>query len=185
MFGVSPPAEGKAPSGGATEENGAGVLSNLPRTRPQRATARRAAARETGGSGSANGTRKKATRASGAPSPAAKRPPKPAKPAAKRAKPARASAKPAVAAAKNGSAGPRASSSRARRSAPKRPAARPPEDVPRQGFETEDERAVGAVPPPGTTDLLSTAVEAIGEIAKAGIAGSERLVRDVFSRLGR
>jgi hypothetical protein len=59
------------------------------------------------------------------------------------------------------------------------------EDVPRQGFESVDDRATGAVPPPGGTELVSTAAEIVGEIAKAGISGGERLLRDVLSRLGR
>jgi hypothetical protein len=179
--GVSGPAEGETPAGGADgrDDGGAGVLSNLPRTRPQRATARRAAAREHGGATSANGARANGSRAAAG---TAGKKNKPAKPASKRTKAA--SAKSAGNAAKAGRASDGAP--RTRRSAPKRQVPRAVrEEVPRQGFETEDERATGAVPPPGTADVLSTAVEALGEIAKAGIAGSERLLRDVFSRLGR
>jgi hypothetical protein len=64
---------------------------------------------------------------------------------------------------------------------------RPPvaEPVPRQGFESEEEHATGAVQPPGGTELVSTAAEILGELTKAGISGSERLLRDVLSRLGR
>ncbi len=174
MFLVSGPAEGNG-----HDEGSGSVLSNLPRTRPQRETARRTAAR---GSESERSSPNGAS-ANGAP-PARK---KAGKPAAKRARSTASGAK----AAKGGGTAPRAATSpkRGRRSAAKKPAGRAPlqavgEEVPRQGFETEDERATGSVPPPGTADVLSTAVEALGEIAKAGIAGGERLLRDAFSRLG-
>lgn len=148
-----PPVEPEKPP------EGAGVLANLPRTRPQRATARRAAARSANaaaeestsanGNGRAPGT---STRKPAAPSAKRTAPAKPSRPKAARAKPAR-----------------------------KRPA----EDVPRQGYESVEERATGPVQPPGGTELVGTAAEIVNEIAKAGISGGERLLRDVLSRLGR
>jgi hypothetical protein len=134
----------------------AGVLANLPRTRPQRATARRTAARTANaaaGQPSANGN-------GSAPRTAAR------KPAAKRTAPA----KPSQAKA------PRAKPARKRQA----------EDaVPRQGYESVEERATGPVQPPGGTELVGTAAEIVSEIAKAGISGGERVLRDVLSRLGR
>jgi hypothetical protein len=95
------------------------VFAQLPRTRPQRSTARRAAAR-------------KATAA-----------------APKR------SVKPVVSA----------------------------EPAPRQGFESDGERTGGSVHPPGGAELVASAVEIVGELAKVGISTGERLLKDVISRL--
>ena len=67
----------------------------------------------------------------------------------------------------------------------KAPRRRAPEAVPRQGYESVEERATGPVQPPGGAEFLGTAAEIVTELAKAGISGSERLVRDVLSRLGR
>jgi hypothetical protein len=55
--------------------------------------------------------------------------------------------------------------------------------VPSQGYEGEDDAATGAVQPPGGAELLISAVEIVGELAKAGASKSERLVKDVLSRL--
>jgi hypothetical protein len=55
--------------------------------------------------------------------------------------------------------------------------------VPRQGFECEGERASGPVHPPGGTELVASAAEIIGELAKAGFSSGERLFKDVLSRL--
>jgi hypothetical protein len=164
---------GGAQSNGRTKspDEAAGVLANLPRTRPQRATARRAAARgkEHPASAADNGSAATATQR------AAKKPKAAGKPA-----------KTAKAGASAGRSQPAARSAapRPRKAATKR--AKPaPEDVPRQGFECEEERATGSVPPPGGTELIGTAAEIVGELAKAGISGGERLLRDVLSRLGR
>jgi len=101
---------------------GQGVLSNLPRTRPQRSSPRRAAARKATAKASAR-------------------------------QPARAKAR------------------------------QTREPVPRQGFECEGERAHAPVQPPGGPELVASAVEIVGELAKAGLSTGERLLRDVFSRL--
>jgi hypothetical protein len=55
--------------------------------------------------------------------------------------------------------------------------------VPRQGFESEADRAQGPVQPPGSAELVSSAVEIVGELAKSGISAGERVLKDVFSRL--
>jgi hypothetical protein len=79
----------------------------------------------------------------------------------------------------------RATASPKRTPAPKRPrgALRAVEAVPRQGFESDGDRASGPVSPPGGIELLASAAEMLGELAKAGVIGGERLLRDVLSRL--
>jgi hypothetical protein len=174
-----------------TPRSEGGVLANLPRTRPQRSSARRAAAR---GASAEPARTRKPTRA------------KPAKPtASKRSAPAGAKSRPKASAtaertveavtqssastsAKAQPATPRPSSAvRAKRArATKR--ATPPrsaplqEPAPRQGFECEGETD-GAVAPPGGAELVSAAAEIVGELAKAGLSTGERLLKDVFSRL--
>jgi hypothetical protein len=105
-----------------------GVLSKLPRTRPQRSSPRRAAARA-------------------------------------------ASASTAAAARRDGARAPRAS------------AAATVEPAPRQGFECEGERAAGTVHPPGGADLIASAAEMLGELAKGGVSKGERLLKDFLSHL--
>jgi hypothetical protein len=194
MSAVSGPTDGNGKQEGA--ENGAGVLANLPRTRPQRASARRTAARRGAGTqqaprpAKAGGTKKTSKKVKAAESNgrAATSPKTAAKPKAKTGTKATATAK------RSASAGTRARRPAAvpPQAAPKktpgpRRTTRPPvaEPVPRQGFESEEERATGAVQPPGGTELVSTAAEILGELTKAGISGGERLLRDVLSRLGR
>jgi hypothetical protein len=174
-----------------TPRSDGGVLANLPRTRPQRSSARRAAAR---GASAKPTEPHKATRA------------KPAKPAASKRTAARTKSQPkpratekrtvdaitessASAAAKASPVTPRPSSAvrakrarAARRTATPRPAAPLQEPAPRQGFECEGE-AEGAVAPPGGAELVSAAAEIVGELAKAGLSTGERLLKDVFSRL--
>ena len=149
---VSGPGEA---NGHGEPPEGAGVLANLPRTRPQRATARRAAARSaqpdagTNGNGRApRGTQRKPAKKPAATAATTK--PKPARPKAARA-----------------------------------PRRRERDEVPRQGYESVEERATGPVQPPGGTEMIGTAAEIVSELAKAGISGGERVVRDLLSRLGR
>jgi hypothetical protein len=173
------------------------VLAKLPRTRPQRSSARRAAARElrarpsskrapsgsdrAGATGesegtdgtragaeskrrSANGNRASAgaKRASGASSGSAQ------KRAQARARSTDAARRP-----------PARSGASATRSRPRTQA------VPRQGFESEGGGLHGSVEPPGGTELLTSAVEIVGELAKSGLSTGERLLRDVLSRFSR
>ena len=153
---VSGPGEGNGR--GEEPREGSSVLSNLPRTRPQRASPRRAAARNSAAAA------EETAAANGNGSAPRSAPRKSAKPAAtagtRRRKPAA-----------------KAKAKTARR--------RAPEAVPRQGYESVEERATGPVQPPGNAEFLGTAAEIVTELAKAGISGSERLVRDVLSRLGR
>ncbi len=147
-----------------------GVLSQLPRTRPQRSSPRRAAARRA--SAAAQEATAASARSNGRATAAA------AKAAPKTATAAKAAPKGAKATAK---------------AAPKRAVKRPiksttkpfvvAEPAPRQGFECEGERTNGSVHPPGGAELVASAVEIVGELAKVGISTGERLLKDVLSRL--
>jgi hypothetical protein len=158
---VSGPGEGNGR--GDAPPDGGSVLANLPRTRPQRASARRAAARsaaaatEESAAANGNGSAGRTTRRKAAPKAASKTA------SAPRTGPRK---KPTQKAARTG-----------RR--------RDTEAVPRQGFESVEERATGPVAPPGGAELVGTAAEIVSELAKAGISGGERVLRDVLSRLGR
>ena len=46
-----------------------------------------------------------------------------------------------------------------------------------------EERASGSVHPPGGTELIASAAELVGELAKAGFSTGERLFKDALSRL--
>jgi hypothetical protein len=71
-----------------------------------------------------------------------------------------------------------------RRAAPKRERTAPVEEpAPRQGFECDGETPVGSVQPPGAAELVASAAELVGELAKAGVSTGERLLKDVLSRL--
>ncbi|HEV2924959.1 MAG TPA: hypothetical protein VGW98_13050 [Solirubrobacteraceae bacterium] len=165
-----------------SDGEGSGVLANLPRTRPQRASPRRAAARRTeaektdGAAAQTRSGERSGPRGARAPSTA----------------PAAATGAGETTTAKGRAPGPGAS----RRAARNRPAKRasgaqgrarrstPNVDaVPRQGYESDDDAATGAVQPPGGAELLISAAEIVGELAKAGVSRSERLLKDVLSRL--
>lgn len=55
--------------------------------------------------------------------------------------------------------------------------------MPKQGFECESDRAHGSVQPPGGAELVASAAEILGELAKAGVSTGERLLKDALSRL--
>jgi hypothetical protein len=73
------------------------------------------------------------------------------------------------------------------RQAIKRPPARSrpirDEPAPRQGFEAEPDSLDGAVQPPSGTELVTSAAELAGELAKAGVGAGARVLRDFLSRL--
>jgi hypothetical protein len=140
-----------APREGALASEG--VLANLPRTRPQRSSARRDAAR-------------RATKAKASPK-ASTILAAPGKPVTTKAKPAK------VVAAKpgQGTAKPRSTAKRLR------------DPVPRQGFETENDPLSGPVQPPGGVDLLASAAELAGELTKSGLSSGGRLLKDILARL--
>ena len=159
---------GASPGEGEASEQppeGAGVLGNLPRTRPQRASPRRDAARRSAAAaqddlGAANGNGRPVRKA-----PTKKR-------SASRAPAASGTARSGAAKTKRR---PKAAQTRRREAG----------EVPRQGYESVEERATGPVQPPGGTEFVGTAAEIVSELAKAGISGGERVLRDVLSRLGR
>ena len=172
-----------------------GILSQLPRTRPQRSSRHRTAARDGSAAESASMTTSSA--ANGQAPAAEKVSGRTAKKAAprSRSKAARPSAKhgadgsPGAGAGASASAPTKASrgSSAKRRPRPAGPssaaAPRATPTAPRQGFECEGERASGTVHPPGGAELVASAAEIVGELAKAGLSTGERLVKDVLSRL--
>ncbi len=109
----------------STPQEDLGVLVNLPRTRPQRASPRRAAARKT---------------AAGKRTSAARRP---------------------------------------------RDPARERDAAPRQGFESDTETMSGSVQPPGSAELVASAAEIVGDLAKVGLSTGERVLKDILTRLSR
>jgi len=182
------------------QENGGGLLAKLPRTRPQRASPRRAAAR-------------RAASVNGRPTTARARPTALAEGKSATDKRGAATFRPATQAETASDAPPSsgrrprpvadsAASTRAkatghvssrppdaaRAKAAKRPAAarRPlsaEQPAPRQGYECESDRANSPVAPPGGPELVASAAELMGELAKAGFSAGERLLKDVLSRL--
>ena len=171
------------PSGNNERPTGAhpgepGVLSNLPNTRPQRPSARRAAAKRAATDSVGNAPASDARRG------AVKRAPGASGATAK--SPAGAAAKPPAstrAKAPAGAATKRAARTAARRTA--QPRSRPFEPpVPRQGFETESEIEPGApVQPPSRPELAASVVELLGELAQSGLATGGRLLKDALGRL--
>jgi hypothetical protein len=152
-------ADGSGSDPDGTGDTSPGVLASLPRTRPQRASARRVAARATGSRDA--GSRK-------APRP----------PAASRA-----------AGTRDTSA---AGDTMGLRKARARPAGRPKpasdrwragEPAPRQGYEAEPDSLGGPVQPPGGAELVASAAELAGELAKSGVTAGARVLRDFLSRL--
>jgi hypothetical protein len=130
--------------------NDHGVLANLPRTRPQRSTPRRAAARGGGPSRTGGPAR---TTSNGSPR----------KHAGADKAPARKRARTAV--------------------RPKPAAVSASKRAPVQGYDSDSETATGSVQPPGAIELLGSAAELVGELAKSGLSRSERLLKDIASRL--
>jgi hypothetical protein len=146
-----------SPSGDPHEPaslDGPGILAGLPRTRPQRASARRTASR----------ARK--------PSAASPRQPSATSPRQPSATPPRQATKRAPAKAR----------AAVKQPAPVKHSATAYERAPRQGFEAEPD-SLGPVQPPGSTELVSSAAELAGELAKAGVATGARVLRDFLARL--
>jgi len=136
-------------SGGSANDRG--VIANLPRTRPQRASPRRAAARQAAPR-RARSTAPAARSANGPAAAATSKPPKPAHP-------------------------------RRRTTSARAPRKSAPQAAPRQGFQSEAEAARTSIQPPGGGELLTAAVELVGELTKAGISRGERALKDIASRL--
>jgi hypothetical protein len=130
-----------------------GVLANLPRTRPQRSSARRDAAR-----------RDTQAEVSLAPAPLRKW-------ATTKAKPTK------VAGVKRGQKSGQGTAK------PRHTAKRLQDPAPRQGFETESDPISGPVQPPGGVELLASAAELAGELTKSGLSTGGRLLKDILARL--
>jgi hypothetical protein len=174
--------ENDHPSSAAQGSNGSGehgVLAKLPRTRPQRSSARRAAARRAttpnGPADSGSAPEPATARASAAPRGRGK-------PAAGRVR--------SAATPKRAPLGNTGAAERSRGSAPgptasarKPRASREPGPAPRQGFEAEGDSAHSSLQPPGGAELIASAAEIVGDVAKAGLSRSERLLKDLISRL--
>jgi hypothetical protein len=172
---------------GASSE---GVLANLPRTRPQRSSARRDAARRTAPEAKAKPKAKPIPSTATKPrmTAAAKTKASPA-PALRTGK-AKAESGPAPtrrtgnAKAKLGPVPTRKAITPKQRPVTARATAKPLQDpAPRQGFETERDPISGSVQPPGGVDLFTSAAELAGELTKSGISTGGRLLKDVFARL--
>jgi hypothetical protein len=162
-------------------QNEQGVLANLPRTRPQRTTRRRAAARDTPG-GPVGADAALPGRSDGSVSPT-----ETADSGAGQAGAGRRAAARSATGKPGGRTGerPRTSarvgaSTRRQTSAPRRRISSQ-DAAPRQGFECD--AASGPVQPPGAAELVASAAEIVGELAKAGLSTGERLLKDVVSRL--
>jgi hypothetical protein len=162
-----------------------GVLAALPRTRPQRSSPRRAAARTStaiktkkpAGAQTARATKQPA----GAKTPTAvKRTPTTSKRATKPS--ARTAEKPATAKRPTAVKQAPASTKRAAKSS-----AKPPEPpTPKQGYEPEEEVELGnTVNPPSGVELVESVADIVGELANSGIAAGGRVLKDVFSLLRR
>lgn len=166
----------ESPSGDLHETaaaEGPGILAGLPRTRPQRTSARRAAsraaaAREAPRAPANKATHSPARKAPRAPTHEATPPPARKSPDA----PTRNAARPPT----------RKSPRKARHSAA---SGREPtgESVPLQGYEPEDGALSRTIQPPGGAELVASVAELAGELAKAGVNTGGRWLRDVFSRL--
>jgi hypothetical protein len=152
-----------------------GVLAALPRTRPQRASARRAAARAQAQSETAAPARREGAK------PKAKTKPKSTTPkATAKKKPASAERKPN---AKGGGASAGARVRTSRRAANRQPPAAPAEErAPKQGYEPEEEVELGnTVHPPSGGELIESLADIVGELVGAGAGAGGRLVKDALS----
>jgi hypothetical protein len=163
-----------------------GVLAALPRARPQRASARRAAARagttktnpaaktDLGAKTSPTARARPATKTS----PAAKTGPAAKKSPATKTKPVR------TRTVKRPAAIEKPVSTRKRVAKPSAKPAEPP--VPKQGYEPEDELELGkTVQPPSGVELAEWVADIVGELASSSLAAGGRLLKDAFSLLRR
>jgi len=147
-----------------------GVLAALPRTRPQRASARRDAARQRADKAQSE-TAVKATPAKVKTTPKAVKP----KTAAVKVKPS---------ASKAASAKTKTTPSKATVS--KKPAAPPGGRAPIQGYEPEEEIELGkTVNPPSGVELVESVADIFGELANSSLAAGGRILKDAFSLLRR
>lgn len=169
----------------ANDSNAAqgGVLAALPRTRPQRASARREAARARAQSETASTPTVTARGRD-----ADERDERQATKAGAKAKPkkqASAKPKPPVKAKAKAAAKPKATTAKklARRPSTKvRSAAKQEERAPKQGYEPEEEIELGnTVHPPSGGELIESIADIFGELAGLGANAGGRLLKDALS----
>ncbi len=144
---------------------GSGILAGLPHTRPQRASARRTASR----------SRARASSPGTSPVPEGS---KGTKATARTTGKARASAKRPKSVAEDPGKDPGKTKVRVKLADD----GTNRERAPRQGFEAEPD-SLGPVQPPGSAELISSAAELAGELAKAGVNTGARVLKDFLSRL--
>jgi hypothetical protein len=175
-------ATGAAPAAAGTQTE-RGVFSSLPSTRPQRPSARRAAAQRaradaTGEQESVPRTGKRDTDGASAPASATSAATPPA----------------SQSSAAAGSKAPKQRKTPPRRTAAKAPASPrvprvPPREpreppVPPQGFESETEIEPGTtVQPPSSGELAASLAELLGDLAHGGVTAGGRLLKDALGRL--
>ncbi len=155
-----------------------GVLAALPRTRPQRASPRREAARKRADTAKPRPARAK-PKSTGKAQPAGKaQPTADPKPTPKPRKP-RAPKKTAAKATK-----PKPRPRPRPRPAPARTPPAP--KAPKQGYEPEEEVELGkTVNPPSGVELVESVADIFGELANSGLAAGGRILKDAFSLLRR
>lgn len=181
-----------------------GVLAALPRTRPQRASPRRAAARTRAGKASsesadastATGTHAPASASTSKSPSETNRRTKPARkvtPTKVKAKPSTAKAKPKITKTKSSEAKPseakptplkaKAASPKTKTAPIKKPAEAP---APKQGYEPEEDVELGkTINPPGGVELVESVADIFGELANSSLAAGGRILKDAFSLLRR
>jgi hypothetical protein len=146
----------------------ASVLGNLSATRPTRL----------------GGDRRAATTASAAKTSAASTPKAPAKPKAAR-KP-KAAAKPKTAAQPKSAAQPKAAKTSAPKAAEAKAAKlRKPAPAPPAGWQVPDQDGRRQGGPPSGTDIVTTAVQAAGELAQLGVTIGGQLLKRAAGRIPR
>ncbi|HEY8304704.1 MAG TPA: hypothetical protein VIG42_08980 [Solirubrobacteraceae bacterium] len=151
-----------------------GVFAALPRTRPQRASARRAAAR---------GKPPKSTNSAKSETAGAAKKPRKATSVAKPA--TKAGPGPPPTKAKPRSAAPGARAKRQMDRTPPTPTIAEPA-APKQGYEPEEDLGLGGtVNPPSGIELLESLGDIASELVGSGLTAGGRLLKDAFSILRR
>jgi hypothetical protein len=179
-----------------------GVLAALPRTRPQRASARRVAAREgakseTTAAGARSPAKRKVEKSKAATEPSnsgaraskATKPPgsaranKATKPLGSGARANKATTKPPSSArASKTTTKPPARRTEATKARAANRAKKPEPPTPRQGYEPEDEIELGkTVDPPSGGELIESLADIFGELASAGATAGARVLKDALS----
>ena len=181
-----------------------GVLAALPRTRPQRVSPRRAAARQrTGKTEPETGSpapAQSAPRTTASPKTARKTTPTqttprkatPAQTTPRKATPTQTARKttPAVPTVEKATpskiktkAKAKTTSAKAKTTSAKKPAEPP---APKQGYEPEEEVELGkTVTPPSGVELVESVADIFGELANSSLAAGGRILKDAFSLLRR